>query len=425
MDFRDLPSVEVLVSRAPLRMPRPRLVVLAREVLAAARTRIREGLAPGDLDEALADRVRSAGTPSLREVINATGVILHTNLGRAPLPCFQALHGYSNLEFDLETGGRGKRDSHFRPLLEELLGHPAIAVNNNAAATYLALHELAAGGEVIVSRGELVEIGDGFRIPEIMERSGAILREVGATNKTRIQDYAQAINEQTRLILRVHPSNFRMVGFTGKPEVSELAALARERRIPLYEDIGSGCLIDLKGLGIEEPVVQESLAAGADLVTFSVDKLMGGPQAGILAGRADLVERLRRNPMYRAFRLDKLQVQALETVVRLLVNQDLDAIPAIRMILTPAEEIRRRAEGLDLRGWTMEPGESVIGGGSTPGESLPTWVLKRPGGADALAKLRAQDPPVIARIADEHVLIDLRTVLPGQEADLAAALRTL
>jgi L-seryl-tRNA(Ser) seleniumtransferase len=423
MGFRDLPSVDVLVSRSLVRMPRPRLVVLAREVLAVARARIQQGLEPGDLDQALADRVRAAATPLLCEVINATGVILHTNLGRAPLPDFRALFGYSNLEFDLETGGRGKRDSHFRPLLEELLGHPAIAVNNNAAATYLALHELAAGGEVIVSRGELVEIGDGFRIPEIMQRSGAILREVGATNKTRVQDYAQAIGERTRLILRVHPSNFRMVGFTGKPEVSELAALARERGIPLYEDIGSGCLINLKGLGIDEPVVQESLAAGADLVTFSVDKLMGGPQAGILAGRADLVERLRRNPMYRAFRLDKLQVQALETVVRLLVNQDLDAIPAIRMMLTPADEVRRRAEALELPGWTVEPGESVIGGGSTPGESLPTWVLKRRAGTEALARLRTNQPPVIARLADDHVVVDLRTVLPGQEAALSEALR--
>ena len=249
--------------------------------------------------------------PSLRRVVNATGVVLHTNLGRAPLGPIHVLPGYSNLEYDLAAGRRGQRDVHAAGLLERLLGAPGIAVNNNAAAIFLALNELAAGGEVVVSRGELIEIGDGFRIPDIMARSGAAVREVGTTNRTGIADYRAAINERTRLLLRVHPSNFRISGFTARPELRELVALGRERGVPVYEDLGSGCVVDLLAFGIQEPLVSDSLKAGADLVSFSGDKLLGGPQAGILAGKPEIVARLRRNPLFRALRLDKIIYQAL------------------------------------------------------------------------------------------------------------------
>ena len=253
--------------------------------------------------------------PRLRRVINATGVVLHTNLGRAPLGKFGPLEGYTNLEYDLDAGRRGNRDAHYAPLLERLVGARAVAVNNNAAAVYLVLHELAAGHEVIVSRGELIEIGDGFRIPDIMQHSGAVLREVGATNRTTIEDYAAAINERTRAILLVHTSNFRITGFTAKPRLSDLVELGRERGIPVFEDLGSGCLIDMRQLGIDEPVVGHSLAAGVDLVCFSCDKLLGGPQTGVIAGKAEFVHRIRRNPMYRSFRCDKVIVAALEATL--------------------------------------------------------------------------------------------------------------
>src|SRR5437660_610207 len=268
--------------------------------------------------------------PSLRRVINATGVVLHTNLGRAPLARFEPLFGYSNLEYDLAKGARGQRDVHAAELIERLAGAPGIAVNNNAAAIYLALNELASDFEVIVSRGELIEIGDGFRIPDIMQRSGAILREVGTTNRTRIEDYREAISDRTRLLLRVHPSNFRMEGLTARPELHQLVALGKERSIPVYEDLGSGCVVDLRAFGIDEPLVTDSIRAGANLVSFSGDKLLGGPQAGILAGDRELVTRLRRNPMFRALRLDKLIYQALETTLRNLLLERWDQIPALR-----------------------------------------------------------------------------------------------
>ncbi len=284
---------QVVVRLAHLegRFPRALIVEEVRRVLQAIREEILAGVPAGQ--ESAESRVERGlarlEMPSLRRVINATGVVLHTNLGRAPLPAFEPLTGYSNLEYDLAQGARGKRDVHIAELLERLVGAPGIAVNNNAAAIYLALNELAAGFEVVVSRGELIEIGDGFRIPDIMQRSGAVLREVGTTNRTRIEDYRDAINERTRLLLRVHPSNFRMEGFTGRPELRELAALGKERGIPVYEDLGSGCVADLRKFGVDEPLVSESIAAGASLVSFSGDKLLGGPQAGILAGDRRLV----------------------------------------------------------------------------------------------------------------------------------------
>ena len=413
-------------------IPRRLVVAEVRRTLDEARREIRAGVSNGLSIEVRVERALAAlARPSLRRVINATRVVLHTNLGRAPLEPQPACPGYSNLEYDLATGRRGKRDVHTGALFERLLGAPGIAVNNNAAAIYLALHELAAGYEVIVSRGELIEIGDGFRIPDIMLRSGAILREVGATNRTHIGDYRDAITERTRLLLRVHPSNFRMQGFTARPEIEELAVLGRERGIPLYEDLGSGCVVDLRASGIDEPVVSDSLRAGADLVSFSGDKLLGGPQAGILAGKSEIVARLRRNPMFRALRLDKMIYQALESTLRNLLLERWDQVPALRMIRQSDVEIRERAErlvnglrGLDVR---LAPGQSVIGGGATPEQSIATWliVIECADESAAERRLRANDPPVIARIEEKRLLLDLRTVLPEEEEQLAAALQAL
>jgi L-seryl-tRNA(Ser) seleniumtransferase len=431
--LRELPAVHELLARIPAPgFPRHIVAAEIRRVLDDARREILAGTANGlDIEARIERALNALARPSLRGVINATGVVLHTNLGRAPLGP-QAIHpGYSNLEYDLSTGKRGKRDVHTAALLERLLGAPAIAVNNNAAAIFLALHELAAGQEVIVSRGELIEIGDGFRIPDIMQSSGAILREVGATNRTRIDDYRAAITERTRLLLRVHRSNFRIEGFTARPELKELVALGRERAIPVYEDLGSGCLVDLRAFGIDEPLVADSLAAGADLVSFSGDKLLGGPQAGILAGRREIIARLRRNPMFRALRLDKMICQALEATLRNLLLERWEQIPALGMIRQSEAEIRERAQRLleklpGLRA-QLAPGHSVIGGGATPGQSIPTWMIAIDCADEAAAerRLRAHDPPVIARIEEKRLLLDLRTVLPDEEAELAAALAGL
>jgi L-seryl-tRNA(Ser) seleniumtransferase len=278
---------------------------------------------------------------------------------------------------------------------------------------------------VIVSRGELIEIGDGFRIPDIMARSGARLVEVGSTNRTRIADYREAITGQTRLLLRVHPSNFSIAGFTGKPSLDELCALARQHHLPVYEDLGSGCLLDLSGWGVEEPTIAQSLRAGVDLLSFSGDKLLGGPQAGLLAGRQELVQRLRRNPLFRALRLDKLQVAALETTLRHLLLEQWDAVPALRMIRLSAESIRQRAVRLATAiGGEVLAGESMLGGGSTPEQTLPTWLVALPGDAARLERLlRASDPPVIARIEQERLLLDLRTIAPEEEPLLETVLR--
>ena len=433
-DLRQLPAVDqVLGALGHLegRFPRALIVEEARRVIEKTRENIRAGRrANADSIERRVERnLARLEAPSLRRVINATGVVLHTNLGRAPLAPFQPLPGYSNLEYDLAAGRRGKRDVHAAELIERLTGAPGIAVNNNAAAIYLALNELAAGFEVVVSRGELIEIGDGFRIPDIMQRSGAILREVGTTNRTHVDDYREAINERTRLLLRVHPSNFRIEGFTARPELGELVALARDRGVPLYEDLGSGCVADLRAFGVEEPLVADSIRAGVHLVSFSGDKLLGGPQAGILAGDRELVARLRRSPMFRALRLDKVIYQALETTLRHLVLERWDQIPALRMISQSSDELRVRAERLcgslnGLRAALIE-GSSVIGGGSTPGQPLQSWLIAIDCAdvVEAEKRCRLSDPPVVARIEDGRLLLDLRTVFANEEDELVRVIR--
>ena len=432
--LRDLPSVDQVLARLARlegRFPRKLIVQEIRRVLETIRDQIRAGAAAeSDSPEMRVERnLTRLEQPSLRHVINATGVVLHTNLGRAPLPQFAPEFGYSNLEYDLARGVRGKRDVHIAELLERLAGAPGIAVNNNAAAIYLALNELAAGFEVIVSRGELIEIGDGFRIPDIMQSSGAILREVGTTNRTRIEDYRDAITERTRLLLRVHPSNFRIEGFTARPELRQLVALGKERGIPVYEDLGSGCVADLRSFGIDEPLVSASLNAGANLVSFSGDKLLGGPQAGVLAGDAKLVARLRRNPMFRALRLDKLIYQALESTLRNLLLERCDQVPTLRMISASADELRERAEcfaaKLDgIRTQVIE-GHSVIGGGSTPEQPLASWLvaIECADVVEAERRCRLAQPPVVARIEGGRLLLDLRTVLPSEEPDLSRVIR--
>ncbi len=426
--LRSLPSVDEVVSRLVGQDPRSLVTAETRRVISAMRDEIRQGRASNGVpvDERVLAAIANLDSPSLRGVINATGVILHTNLGRAPLIDSEPVRGYSNLEYDLETGRRGKRDVHASVLLERLIGRPAIVVNNNAAAVYLTLNELSAGGEVIISRGELIEIGDGFRIPEIMACSGAVLREVGTTNRTHLDDYRSAVTDRTRLILRVHPSNFHISGFTEKPALSDLAKLARETAVPLYEDLGSGCLVNLRPYGIMEPLVSDSLEAGVNIVSFSCDKLLGGPQAGIIAGDSELVSKVRRNPMFRAFRVDKLIYSALGATLRALLFERFDEVPALHMIRLPAANIRERAEQFceTIGHGEVIRGESVIGGGSTPDQSLPTWLISIEGDAVEFERaLRRNNPPVIARIVNDRVVLDLRTVFAGQESQLAAAVR--
>jgi L-seryl-tRNA(Ser) seleniumtransferase len=428
--LRELPAVDhVLANLAHLegRFPRRLIVDEVRRVLETVRQEIRADehgkLTP--IETRVEDNLARLETPTLRRVINATGVVLHTNLGRAPLGRFQPLAGYSNLEYDLAQGKRGKRDVHIAEVLERLVGAPGIAVNNNAAAIYLALNELAAGFEVIVSRGELIEIGDGFRIPDIMQRSGAVLREIGTTNRTRIEDYRDAINERTRLLLRVHPSNFHIAGFTARPDLRELVALGAERGIPVYEDLGSGCVADLRKFGITEPLVGDSLRAGVNLVSFSGDKLLGGPQAGILAGEQRLITRLRRNPMFRALRLDKLIYQVLETTLRNLLLERWSEVPALEMISQSSQQLHSRAEVFirRLRGVRVEisEGSSLVGGGATPEQPLATWLIavNCTDVVEAERRCRFSDPPVVARIENERLVFDLRTVFPSEEEDLA------
>lgn len=429
--FRQLPSVDELsraLSNLEGRFPRAVIVAECRRVLQAARETIRlNEHVPHDLASRALASLEALERPSLQRVINATGVILHTNLGRAPLAAAPEAGVYSNLEYDLASGQRGKRDAHTDAYLERLLEAPGILVNNGAAAVFLALHEHAAGGEVIVSRGELIEIGDGFRIPDVMARSGARLVEVGTTNKTRIGDYASAIGPETRLLMRVHPSNFRMEGFTGRPSLEELVALGRERGIPVYEDLGSGCFVDLSPWGVCEPTAQASLRAGVDLVSFSGDKLLGGPQAGVLAGRADLIAQLRRNPMFRALRVDKMTVAVMEYTLRALLLERWDELPVLRMIRQSREELALRAAEFLLRhaihGAVVADGQSMLGGGSTPQQSLPACLIAFEGNAVSMERhLRHARPAVIARIEHGRLLIDLRTVHPREEEELAAAL---
>ena len=429
--LRELPSVDETLSRLSTLQadfPRDLIVSEIRRALDEARRALRAGAGSVSIESAVRAALAHLARPSLRRVINATGVVLHTNLGRAPLGPSDVIAGYSNLEYDLADGKRGKRDVHAGRLLEALLDRPAIVVNNNAAAVYLALHELAAGYEVIVSRGELIEIGDGFRIPQIMEHSGAILREVGTTNRTHISDYREAITERTRLLLRVHPSNFRINGFTARPTLKELVALGNDAGIPVYEDLGSGCLFDMRPYGIDEPLVADSIRDGAGLVSFSGDKLLGGPQAGVLAGKPELVSRLRRNPMFRALRLDKTIYQILEVTLRNLLLERWDQVPALRMIRLDAEQIRSRADALarllDGMSARVIEGSSLIGGGSTPEQALPTYLIAIE--CDDVVglerRLRGGDPPVVARIEDQRLLLDLRTVFPEEEQLLVEAL---
>src|SRR5580658_6163121 len=405
--FRELPSVDELV-RAPgaaaLAASHGPVAVTdaARALLARMRGEVASGLLDGPalrialdgLADALEKHLRQALRHSLRPVINATGVILHTNLGRAPLAEAALLHiqetagRFSNLEFDIEAGTRGKRDIHVDRLFHSLLSAgetslSTIVVNNNAAAVLLALNTLAEGGEVIVSRGELVEIGGSFRIPDVMAKSGAILHEVGTTNRTRVADYENAISERTRLLLRVHRSNFEITGFTEQTSTAELVALARTRNIPLMEDLGSGALVDLQSFGIHgEATVLDSLRAGVDVVTYSGDKLLGGPQAGLISGRPDLVARMRSNSLFRALRVDKLTYAALEATLLAYVTRDNDAVPVLRMLRLSEDEIKQHAEkiisSVESAATKSVPiklklgdGESVIGGGAAPSASLP------------------------------------------------------
>jgi L-seryl-tRNA(Ser) seleniumtransferase len=430
--LRSLPSVERLATQLSA-ATHPLAVAAAREAIDAAREGVLAGRpAPSEeeLASAAADRLARLATPSLRRVINATGVVLHTNLGRAPLApgavaqVAAVAAGYSNLEYDLGSGRRGSRGAHVEALLRELSGaEAALAVNNNAAAVMLALAALAGDGEVLVSRGELVEIGGSFRIPEILAQSGATLVEVGTTNRTRLEDYAAAIGERTTAILRVHQSNFRIVGFTERPAAGEQAALARERGIAMVDDLGSGAVEEVH----DEPTVRAAVAAGADLVCCSGDKLLGGPQAGILFGRAEAIERCRAHPLARAMRLDKLQLAALEATLRLHRDEGREALPALAMLAAPEEELRRRAEAMAAAiGAAAEVDREA---GAPGGGSLADVTLEGPAcfvepgeaGADALqARLREHEPPVVARIVRGRLLLDPRT-MSDEDAEVAAA----
>jgi L-seryl-tRNA(Ser) seleniumtransferase len=402
-------------------------------------------LAVAGLPNAIERQLRSAMDLSLKAVINATGVVLHTNLGRAPLPqsALQRINDvagrYTNLEFDIASGQRGKRDVHVEQLFSRILnqdgvsGTRTVVVNNCAAAVMLALNALAEGGEVIVSRGELVEIGGSFRVPDVMTKSGARLREVGTTNRTRIEDYERAINESTRLLLRVHRSNFAIIGFTEQPSLEELCALGRKRNIPVMEDLGGGALLPLRSLGVNESGVVDSLRAGVDLVTYSGDKMLGGPQAGMLTGREDLIRRVRSNPLFRALRVDKLIYAALQATLMEYVRQNHDAIPFVRMLRIPADEIRKRAkrmaENLSQRSHLkveIVQGESLVGGGSAPTSTLPTFLIAVTAqslSADQLAeRLRLGTPAIVARVEEGRVLLDLRTVFDDEDELIANAL---
>jgi L-seryl-tRNA(Ser) seleniumtransferase len=479
--FRELPSVdEVLrmpgVEALPAIHGAAPVTAAARAVLAVLREEISSGLLDGSglrlalegMGDAVEKHLRRTLEHSLRTVVNATGVILHTNLGRAPLAESALQHiretagRFSNLEFDVENGSRGKRDVHVDRLFRSLLSDSAasthvattasavpprrspaepatsatIVVNNNAAAVLLALNTLAEGGEVIVSRGELVEIGGSFRIPDVMAKSNATLREVGTTNRTRVADYEKAITDRTRLLLRVHRSNFEITGFTEQASTAELVALARDRGLPLMEDLGSGALGDLQTFGIRgEPSVLDSLRAGVDIVTYSGDKLLGGPQAGLISGRADLVARMRINSLFRALRVDKLTYAALEATLLAYVKRDHDAIPTLRMMRLTSEEIGKRAEALALNARSSKlnieiiDGESVIGGGAAPSSVLPARLLALSCmgvSADELAsRLRASDPPIIARVDQGRVLLDLRTVFEDQDSIIASAINRI
>src|SRR5579864_5878843 len=466
--YRAIPSVDELLRDPSLAAlvaeeGQPAVADACRAVLQRLRREIAAGhldqeklaLALSGIESAIRSQLRRALDYSLKPVINATGVILHTNLGRAPLPASALDHiretagAYSNLEFDLSTGDRGKRDVHVERLLHKLLASTeegardsdklesrisTIVVNNNAAAVLLALNTLAEGGEVVVSRGDLVEIGGSFRIPDVMAKTGATLREVGTTNRTRIGDYEKGINERTRLLLRVHRSNFEITGFTEQPSIEELVALARRRGIPLMEDLGSGALVDLEKFGIQgEATVLDSLRGGVDVVTYSGDKLLGGPQAGLLSGRSELIARMRANSLIRALRVDKMTYAALEATLLAYVKHEYGKVPTLGMMSLSKEEIGARAESIAGRVQSGKvkieiiDGESVIGGGAAPSSVLPTRLLAvtcSGVSADELSeRFRKSDPPVIARVEEGSILLDLRTVFPEQDHLIADVLQ--
>jgi L-seryl-tRNA(Ser) seleniumtransferase len=423
------PSVDALVRAAGCEGPHALVVHAAREAIAERRA-TGEPASADELAPAVRARVAAELEPSLRRVLNATGVVLHTNLGRAPLAreaveAVAATAGVAtNIELDLDTGRRGSRQSHVAPLLVELLGcEAALCVNNGAAAILLALAAHASGREVVVSRGQLVEIGDGFRIPDVLAQSGARLVEVGSTNRTRRADYQRAIGPDTAALLWVHPSNYRVVGFAESTSLAELRSLCDEHGLPLLADLGSGSLLEL-GLPFDEPTAREVLAGGADLVTFSGDKLLGGPQAGILAGSETAIEACRRHPLARALRIDRLSLAALEATLRLYRDPSLAAseIPALRALLEPAEIVRARAERLASRiGGHVVETVGRVGGGALPLAELASFAVCLSGDADAVsAALRAGDPPVIARIADGACLIDCRTLTDADADEVRA-----
>lgn len=450
--LRNLPAIESLLQRESLQplihqhgreAVRDRL----REVLDEVRAALKSGLENSDegmIEQKLQQRFTKKQQVLTQRVINATGVVLHTNLGRAPLSqaaldaIQQAASGYCNLEFDLATGVRGKRGTGLEEMLRDWLGCEAVAVVNNcAAAVYLTLNTLAEGGEIVVSRGELVEIGGAYRLPDVIEKSGGTLREVGTTNRTRINDYEKAINEKTKILLRSHTSNYRIVGFTESPSLQELTAISRKYDIPFFEDLGSGAFLDLRPLGIHgEPSVQHSLQSGVPLLAISGDKLLGGPQAGIILGKREYIERIKRNPLMRAFRVDKLIFAALEATIATYIKGDaITEIPVISALSATKIEIEKRAkaflrraknEKLSLR---LIDGNSMVGGGSAPDAILPTKLISV--ACEGLSvtqlevKLRNQAPPIIGRIEDDKFLIDLRTVHKNEEKELQTALAQL
>ena len=421
MRLRDLPSVDELARGSD----DPLAVEAARVVLARAREEIQAGAEPGDLVELVREELGSARAARLRRALNATGVIVHTNLGRAPLAeaalerVREVGRGYSNLEYDLDSGTRGSRQDHVAATLRRLTGaEAALVVNNNAAAVLLALAALAEGREVLVSRGELIEIGDGFRIPDVLARSGARLVEVGTTNRTRAADYERAIGPETAVLLRVHQSNFRLVGFTELPSIGELAAVARRHELPLVDDLGSGALAPIE----DEPPVRGSLEAGADLVCFSGDKLLGGPQAGIVVGTAELVERLRRHPLQRAVRADKLTLAALEGTLTLYIDPDRARreVPVLRMVAEPAEAVRARAGRLaELVDGEVEETVARVGGGALPLAELPSFACAVE--EELAMPLRLGEPPVIGVVRDGRLLLDCRTLSEAEANEVAAA----
>ncbi len=448
---RRIPSVDALLHSGPFapliaRHGRERVVDVVRRIAGEVRGNVVAAHdAPGDVSSAdwwagrASDRLRSADVPSLRPVINATGVVLHTNLGRAPLAgtareaMARAARGYDNLEFDLETGRRGSRYDHCASILAELVGAPdALVVNNAAGALVLALNTVARGRGVVVSRGELVEIGGGFRIPEILERSGARLVEVGSTNRTRTADYAKAlVGDEVAAVLKVHRSNFRISGFTEEATLAELSTLARGAGVPLLYDLGSGLFADPAALGLpNEPRAREAVAEGADLVVVSGDKLLGGPQAGLVVGSATLVAAMRTNPLCRALRVDKVTLAGLEATLRLYRDPEraLEEIPTLAMLRTSVETLRARAEALvarltaaGLTAWRAEAAKGAVGGGAYPDMELPSWTVSFDAGTRAgelAGALRRGDPPVVGRIEEARLLLDLRTVAPDEEDTL-------